>query len=148
VEDIVRAHWKSYGRNYYSRYDYEGVDKSAAEGMMRELEASFGDLAGRAYGSFTVARADQFEYHDPVDGSVSKNQGVRILFTDGSRVVFRLSGTAGSGATIRMYLEKYEPNDGNVFQQPSEALRELVAIALQISKLAEHTGRNEPTVIT
>lgn len=115
---------------------------------MADLESRFDDLAGRKYGSFTVSNADQFEYHDPVDGSVAKNQGVRVLFTDGSRVVFRLSGTAGSGATIRMYLEKYEPNTGNVEQQTGEALRELVGIALEISRLAEHTGRNEPTVIT
>lgn len=148
VEEIVRAHWNSYGRNFYCRYDYEGVGKSAAEGMMSALEASFNDLPGRTYGSFTVAHADQFEYHDPVDGSVSRKQGVRILFTDGSRVVFRLSGTAGSGATVRMYLEKYEPKDGNVSQQTGEALQELVNVALEISRLAEHTGRNEPTVIT
>lgn len=148
VEEIVRAHWNSYGRNFYCRYDYEGVGKSSAEGMMSALEASFNDLSGRTYGSFTVAHADQFEYHDPVDGSISRKQGVRILFTDGSRVVFRLSGTAGSGATVRMYLEKYEPKEGNVSQQTGEALQELVNVALEISRLAEHTGRNEPTVIT
>lgn len=148
VEDIVKRHWRSYGRNFYCRYDYEGVDKNAAEQMMRHLEHSFGNLRGQRFGEFEVAHADQFEYHDPVDGSISRNQGVRILFTDGSRIVFRLSGTAGSGATIRMYLEKYEADTSKVEQVTGEAMRGLVDIALALSLLVEFTGRNEPTVIT
>merc|ERR1711920_972100 len=112
VEDVANAHWKEYGRNYYARYDYEGVEKSKAEEMMKMLsEAS---LAGKDVQGMKVKWNDVFEYKDPVDGSVSKNQGIRIVFEDGSRIIFRLSGTGVAGATVRLYLEQYEPPSGNL----------------------------------
>lgn len=148
VEDIVKEHWKTYGRNYYCRYDYEGVASAAAGAVMNHLRSLFKTLPGTKFGSFTVATADEFTYLDPIDASVSYNQGIRILFTDGSRVVFRLSGTAGSGATIRMYLEKYEADPSKLTQLVSVALQELVEIALSVSKMQELTGFSSPTVIT
>jgi phosphoglucomutase len=148
VEEIVKKHWSEFGRNYYCRYDYEGVDKSRAEAMVAEMAANTASNTGHTVGSYTIAVADVFEYTDPVDGSVTKNQGIRFLMTDGSRIVFRLSGTAGSGATVRMYLEKFEPSTGNLFQQTGEAMKELVAVALELSQLERHTGRDQPTVIT
>eukprot|EP00854_Cymbomonas_tetramitiformis_P003457 gene3457-4343_t len=149
VEDIVTEHWKKYGRNYYVRYDYEGVEKAAAEEMMARMAAD-----GRAccdgvdLGNFELATADMFEYHDPVDGSVSKNQGIRFIFTDGSRIVFRLSGTGVDGATIRLYLEKYVDPTGSLDMYAPEVVRPLAEIALKLSLLAEKTGRDEPSVIT
>merc|ERR1712048_1247014 len=106
VEDVANAHWREYGRNYYTRYDYEGVDKSSAEAMMKVMASKSGHLVGETFGGMKVKINDVFEYTDPVDGSVSKNQGIRYIFEDGSRIIFRLSGTGVAGATIRMYLEK------------------------------------------
>ncbi|EWM21792.1 phosphoglucomutase [Nannochloropsis gaditana] len=149
VESIVREHWRTYGRNYYVRYDYEGVDKSRAEAMVGHMTSSFAAVTGQCLaGGYTVAVADEFQYVDPVDGSVSSHQGVRYLFTDGSRVIFRLSGTAGSGATVRMYLEKYEADRSKLGSHPLEALGVLVQVALELSDLEKFTGRKEPTVIT
>lgn len=148
VEDIVRAHWKKYGRNYYCRYDYEGVDKPKATAMVEAMATATAAKTGRKVGDFVVETADVFEYTDPIDGSVAKNQGIRFLMEDGSRVVFRLSGTAGAGATIRMYLEKYEPNTGDLGQITGEAMEGLVNVALELSNLVAMTGREEPTVIT
>ena len=149
VESIVRAHWAKYGRNYYVRYDYEGVEKKGAEAMVAKMVAAFPSLTNKDVGAgYTIAVADEFEYVDPVDGSVSSNQGVRYLFSDGSRVIFRLSGTAGSGATVRMYLEKYEPDSTKLGLHPLEALGSLVEVALKLSELEAFTGRKEPTVIT
>jgi phosphoglucomutase len=151
VEDIVSAHWRSYGRNYYSRYDYEGVASPAANAVMDHLRSSFSSLPGTKFGSFTVATADEFTYLDPIDFSVSYNQGIRVLFTDGSRIVFRLSGTAGSGATVRMYLEKYQSQDQDdaaLFLLTSKALEELVGIALKVSDIVKLSGFSSPTVIT
>jgi phosphoglucomutase len=148
VEDIVKKHWQEYGRNFYCRYDYEGVDTAAANRLMTHLRSSFNSLRDQVFGSYTVQVADEFTYLDPVDKSISRNQGVRILFTDGSRIVFRLSGTAGSGATVRMYLEKYEGDRSRILAHTAEALRDLVDVAFQISQIKEITGFNEPTVIT
>ena len=153
VNAIMSAHWKLYGRNYYCRYDYEGVESTKAQKLMNMLRSSFSTLAGKSYGSFTVKVADEFCYTDPIDASVSPNQGIRVLFTDGSRVVFRLSGTAGSGATVRMYLEKYEPASnvlkaGDALPTTRVALRELVDVALEISQIVQITGFANPTVIT
>lgn len=136
-------------RNYYVRYDYEGVDKSRAEAMVGHMTSCFAAVTGQHLaGGYTVAVADEFQYVDPVDGSVSSHQGVRYLFTDGSRVIFRLSGTAGSGATVRMYLEKYEADRSKLGSHPLEALGVLVQVALELSDLEKFTGRKEPTVIT
>lgn len=148
VEDIVRKHWKEYGRNYYVRYDYEGVDGAAAEQMMKTMSGQSSTNTGRVVGGYRVKTADVFEYRDPVDGSVATNQGVRLLMEDGSRIIFRLSGTAGSGATVRMYLEKYEPASGHLDLPTAEAMKELVHVALELSQLQQFTGRDTPTVIT
>merc|ERR1712060_1007418 len=114
VEDVANEHWKIYGRNIYARYDYEGVDKVKAEEMMAAMANNSGKLVGKTYCEKKVVTNDMFEYTDPVDGSVSKNQGIRIIFEDGSRIIFRLSGTGVAGATVRLYLEKYEPKDGDL----------------------------------
>ena len=148
VEDIVRAHWATYGRNFYCRYDYEGVDKLKANALMDHLRANFATLPGKTFGSFTVSVADEFCYIDPIDGSVSPNQGIRILMIDGSRVVFRLSGTAGSGATVRMYLEKFQNDPALVGGVTKDALKELVSVAFEISQIVQITGFASPTVIT
>jgi len=148
VEDIVKEHWQTYGRNYYCRYDYEGVASDKAKAVMSGLVGQFESLPGTAFGAYTIASADEFTYKDPIDGSVSYNQGIRVLFSDGSRVVFRLSGTAGSGATIRMYLEAYESRPDMLEQVTAVALQELVSIALKISQIPDLTGMQAPTVIT
>jgi phosphoglucomutase len=148
VEEIVKSHWAEYGRNYYSRHDYEEVDSDAANGMMTALRDKLASLPGQSFGSLKVAAADDFAYHDPVDGSVSKNQGIRVLFEGGSRVVFRLSGTGTSGATIRIYVERYEPDVAKHGIDTQEALADLIAVADEISELKKRSGRNAPTVIT
>jgi phosphoglucomutase len=148
VETIVREHWAKYGRNVYSRHDYEGIPTDAANGVMRLLKDSFATLVGAQFGHLQVALCDDFSYTDPVDGSVSTGQGVRILFTDGSRIVFRLSGTGTEGATLRIYLESYDPNVSNHHLDAQDALATLIGIALQISELRPRTGREAPTVIT
>merc|ERR1712139_192226 len=148
VEELANEHWEEYGRNYYARYDYEGVDKPKAEEMVAKMAAEAPTMAGTSLGGMEVKFADMFEYNDPVDGSVSKNQGIRIGFTDNSRIIFRLSGTGVAGATIRMYLEKYEPADGNLEQGAFDVVKPLADIALEVSKLPEFTGRDAPSVIT
>jgi phosphoglucomutase len=148
VAQIVQEHWKKFGRNYYTRHDYEGVDKAAADGLMEHLRESLSSLPGREFGDYTVDYADSFSYTDPVDGSVSENQGIRIGFTDGSRIVFRLSGTGTEGATIRLYLERYEPNPEKQQQETAEVMAPLAAIAQEIGEIEKRTGREEPSVIT
>ncbi len=148
VETIVREHWSKYGRNFYSRYDYEGLPTEAANGVMSHLRDSFGKLSGMQFGKYTVNMCDDFSYTDPVDGSVSRGQGVRILFADGSRIIFRLSGTGTEGATLRVYLEAFEADVSRHHLDAQEALKELIRIALHISDLQARTGRDQPTVIT
>lgn len=150
VEDIVREHWATYGRNYYCRYDYEGVDKDAANDMMAHMVNLKAETAGQDIDmkNFVLKTIDEFTYVDPVDGSVSEHQGLRFIFVDGSRVIFRLSGTGVSGATVRMYIEKYELNTGNISQITADALQDLILVGLSLSKLQHFTGRTEPTVIT
>lgn len=146
VEDIVTKHWSKYGRNYYCRYDYEGVDKSKAEAMMDKMRGDFETNTGKTVGRFKIAITDDFTYCDPVDASVAMKQGIRFLMEDGSRIIFRLSGTAGSGATIRMYLEQYEPE--KISTLASEALADLIRVALDLSDIKTYIGTEEPTVIT
>lgn len=146
VEDIVTKHWTKYGRNYYCRYDYEGVDKAKAEALMDKMRADFEANAGKTVGRFKIATTDDFTYLDPVDASVAKNKGIRFLMEDGSRVIFRLSGTAGSGATIRMYIEQYEPE--KIDTLAGEALADLIRVALDLSDMKGFIGTEEPTVIT
>lgn len=148
VEAIVREHWARFGRNVYSRYDYEGLPNEVAQGVINHLQGNFSSLSGTSFGRYTVKFCDDFSYTDPVDGSVSSKQGVRIIFTDGSRIIFRLSGTGTEGATLRIYLEAYDANLANHKLDAQVALAELVKIALQISELRERTGREQPTVIT
>jgi len=148
VETIVREHWANYGRNFYSRYDYEAIPTEGANGVMQHLRGSFATLTGKKLGKYTVQTCDDFSYTDPVDGSVSQNQGIRILFSDGSRIIFRLSGTGTEGATLRVYLEAYEADVSRHHLDAQQALRELIEIALNISELQTRTGRDQPTVIT
>jgi phosphoglucomutase len=148
VEELVRAHWAQFGRNYYARHDYEGVDSAAADALMAELRGRLNSLPGEMIGPMTVDQADDFAYHDPVDGSVSARQGLRIMFTCGSRLVFRLSGTGTSGATLRIYIERYETAEGDLGVEVHDALAELVAAAETLAGISRHTGRLRPDVIT
>ena len=148
VEEIVTEHWKTYGRNFYSRHDYEEVAKEPATELMERLRGMVKDLPGKQFGNYTVDYADDFSYTDPVDGSVSKKQGIRIGFTDGSRIVFRLSGTGTKGATLRVYLESYEPDETKHNVETQEALKPLIELAEEIAQIYQYTQRKEPTVIT
>ena len=148
VAEIVKAHWAEYGRNYYSRHDYEEVDTDAANGLMAHLRDSLASLPGQTFGALEVEAADDFAYHDPIDGSVSKNQGIRVLFKGGSRVVFRLSGTGTAGATLRVYVERYEPDASRHGIETQEALGDLIAAAEHFAEIKKRTGRDKPTVIT
>jgi phosphoglucomutase len=148
VDAIAREHWARFGRNYYARHDYEGVETAAANALMATLKDSLATLPGRSFGPLTVSVADNFSYTDPVDGSVSANQGVRVLFEDGSRVVFRLSGTGTQGATLRVYLERYVPASGDIDADTGAMLASLIDAAQQIAGITQHTGRAEPDVIT
>ena len=148
VEAIVKDHWKTYGRNYYSRHDYEEVDKQRATELMERLRGMAGSMVGKQYGNYEVKYADDFSYTDPVDNSVSNNQGIRIGFTDGSRIVFRLSGTGTKGATLRVYIESYEPDASKHDLDTQEALKPLIDLAQEIAQIKEYTQRDEPTVIT
>lgn len=148
VAEIVREHWRIYGRNYYTRHDYEAVDSTAANGLVDALRAATATLPGQQFGSYTVDYADDFRYVDPIDHSVSEKQGIRIGFKDGSRIVYRLSGTGTEGATLRVYIEAYEPDPARHDLDTQQALAELIAIANRLAGIRERTGRNEPTVIT
>lgn len=148
VEAILMAHWQEFGRNVYSRHDYEKIPTDAANSVIAHIKSQFATLPNQSFGCYTVKSCDDFSYHDPIDGSVSSNQGTRILFTDGSRIVFRLSGTGTEGATLRIYLEAYEPDAAKHHLDAQVALAEMIQIALQISQLVEKTGRTAPTVIT
>ncbi len=148
VAEIVREHWRGHGRNYYSRHDYEGLDTGAAEALMEALRQALPGLEGRAFGGYRVATADDFSYTDPVDGSISRRQGIRVIFDDGSRIVFRLSGTGTEGATLRVYIERYEPDASRHDLDPQQALGQLIGIAGDIAEIERRTGRKEPTVIT
>jgi phosphoglucomutase len=148
VDELAREHWARFGRNYYARHDYEGVDSNAADALMQELRGKLATLPGTHIGALTIAQADDFAYADPTDGSVSANQGVRILFDGGSRVVFRLSGTGTSGATLRVYLERYEPTDGDLDADTGTMLADIVAAADELAGIRHHTGRSEPDVVT
>ncbi len=148
VDALAREHWARFGRNYYARHDYEAVDSAAANALIAELTAALPGLAGRSFGPLTVAVADSFTYEDPVDGSVSANQGLRILFEGGSRVVFRLSGTGTEGATLRVYLERYEPADGAIDAETPAMLADLIAAAETLAGISRHTGRTRPDVVT
>jgi len=148
VDELAREHWAKYGRNYYARHDYEGLPTDQADALMAALSAKLASLPGQAFGPLTVATADSFSYLDPVDGSTSANQGLRVLFEGGSRIVFRLSGTGTEGATLRVYLERYEPADGYLDRQTSDMLADLITAADAVAGIVAHTGRTAPDVIT
>jgi len=148
VDTIAREHWARFGRNYYARHDYEGVDAAGADALMANLRGRLESLPGTELAGLAVEAADDFTYHDPVDGSVSARQGVRILFRGGSRIVFRLSGTGTSGATLRVYLERYEPADGTLDRDTPDMLADLIAAAQAVAGIAERTGRSAPDVVT
>ncbi|MGK7955367.1 MAG: alpha-D-glucose phosphate-specific phosphoglucomutase [Crocosphaera sp.] len=148
VEKIVKDHWQEYGRNFYSRHDYEEVESGPANELMNRLRSLVGDMKGKTYGNYEVAYGDDFAYTDPVDGSVSEKQGIRIGFTDGSRIVFRLSGTGTKGATLRVYIESYEPDSSKHDVETQEALSPLIQLAEEIAHIKQFTGRDKPTVIT
>jgi len=149
VEDVCMEHWAKFGRNFFSRYDYEGCATEDANKMMDHVRQVIADSPkGTKFGSFELDFADDFCYTDPVDGSVASKQGLRFVFSDGSRVIFRLSGTGSSGATIRMYIEQFEADTAKHGMDAQEALAEIIKVALDFSKLQEFTGREAPTVIT
>lgn len=152
LKEILINHYKTYGRNFFSRYDYEEVESDGANKMidlLRDMVSTKkNEIIGATYDGFVVSDCDDFAYTDPVDQSVSKKQGIRIIFKDGSRIIFRLSGTGSHGATIRLYVEKYSA-DPALFEADTQAgMKDLIAVALKISKLKSFTGRDKPTVIT
>ncbi|GAA5981054.1 hypothetical protein JCM5350_000026 [Sporobolomyces pararoseus] len=156
IKGVLLDHYQKYGRTFFSRYDYEEVDSEAANKVMKHLESQFTEqtFVGKSFSattsstSFTVKEASNFSYTDPIDHSVSKNQGLYVTFSDGSRIVFRLSGTGSSGATIRLYVEKYSKDTKEYERDTQEGLKPLIEVALELSKLVDLTGRKEPTVIT
>ena len=148
VEQIVKRHWLQFGRNVYSRHDYEDLPLEAANGVIAHLREQFTSLAGKTFEHYTVKTCDDFSYTDPIDGSVSTKQGLRVLFTDGSRIVFRLSGTGTAGATLRIYLEAFEPDTNKHDLDAQTLLAEMIQIALKLTELKARTGRDTPTVIT
>jgi len=156
INDILQAHYDVYGRNFFSRYDYEEVSSEGATKLVANLNNYMyesKDFTGSQHKAsngeeFTVSEITNFSYTDPIDASVSKNQGHIIMFSDGSRVVFRLSGTGSQGATVRMYVERYSKDSTQYKKQPADGLKGLIEVALKISKLREHLQRDEPTVIT
>jgi len=148
VPSLVRSHWARHGRNYYSRHDYEAIESAAAEQLMDDLRARLPGLNGRHLNGRRVVLADDFAYTDPVDGSLAQRQGVRVIFDDGARIVFRLSGTGTEGATLRVYLEAFEGDPSRHDQPPQAALAPLTAMARELARIEAHTGRREPDVVT
>jgi phosphoglucomutase len=148
VADILSSHWSAFGRNFYSRHDFEAIASDKADAMITALRALLPDLPGQTVEGLQITGADDFAYTDPIDGSVSKAQGVRILFADGSRIVLRLSGTGTEGATLRLYLERYEADARQFGQDPQTALAPIIRAAHGLARIAEFTGRTTPNVIT
>ncbi|MDC9724917.1 MAG: alpha-D-glucose phosphate-specific phosphoglucomutase [Gammaproteobacteria bacterium] len=148
VSEIVGQHWLEYGRNYYTRHDYESIPSDIAKQLMVDLEAKLPSLIGRDLAGKTVGYADNFSYTDPVDNSISSNQGLRIGFEDGSRIILRLSGTGTEGATLRVYIESYEDDENKLHQETQSALQALISATDELAGITSRTGRTEPTVIT
>ncbi|MFY9968699.1 MAG: alpha-D-glucose phosphate-specific phosphoglucomutase [Roseiarcus sp.] len=146
--DVVRDHWRSYGRNYYTRHDYDEIDLKAAGGLMEALGEAITTLPGKSFGALKVEAADDFEYHDPVDGSIADHQGIRVMFEGGSRIVYRLSGTGTVGATLRLYIERYEPPTGDLEEDTQATLADLIALSRELAGIEARTGRKAPSVIT
>jgi phosphoglucomutase len=148
VATIVAKHWAEYGRNYYTRHDYEEVEADGANALMQALRDALPRLKGKLASGLDLTGADDFAYHDPVDGSDSEHQGIRLHFEDGSRIVYRLSGTGTSGATLRVYIERFEPDPARQNQDNEEALAGLITLSRECARIAHYTGRHAPTVIT
>ncbi len=148
VADIMTRHWSEFGRNYYSRHDYEGVETNKANAMVDALRASLPGLPGKVFSGLTVESADEFAYDDPVDGSRSENQGIRVVFEGGARIVYRLSGTGTVGATLRVYLEDVEADPAKMHRDAQDALAKVISAADEIGGIARFTGRTEPDVKT
>lgn len=148
VAEILQAHWARFGRNYYSRHDFEAIPTEKADAMIAALRGRLGDLPGAEVQGMTIEAADDFAYTDPVDGSVSTGQGVRVIFAGGSRFVMRLSGTGTEGATLRLYLERYAPGPEGLGLDPAEALAPITRAAHELAGIAAHTGRRAPDVVT
>jgi phosphoglucomutase len=148
VAQILTSHWKTHGRDYYTRHDYEAIDASAGERLIADLRVSIPGLAGKRFGPLTIAEADDFVYRDPTDGSISVGQGVRAMFDNGARAVFRLSGTGTDGATLRVYLEVFEPDPTRHSFDPQEVLAPVIAAADVLAGIGERTGRRAPNVVT
>ena len=148
VADVMAEHWATYGRDYYSRHDYEEVDKAAAEALMDDLRAALADLPGQTVEGLTVTEADDFAYTDPVDGSTASKQGIRIVFGDAARAVLRLSGTGTVGATLRVYLERFEPDPAGQGEDPQAALSQVIAAVETLAGIRDRLGRTEPDVRT
>jgi phosphoglucomutase len=148
VADILAEHWVKFGRNYYSRHDFEAIATDQADAMMAALRGRLASLPGQQIEGMTVGAADDFAYTDPVDGSVSHKQGVRIIFTDGSRIVLRLSGTGTEGATLRLYLERFVAGPEGLDHDPQAALAPVIRAAHALAGIAAHTGRTAPDVVT
>ena len=146
VAEIVRAHWAEFGRNYYSRHDYEAIDAKKAQGLVDDLRARLPGLPGTSFGAETVTTADDFAYTDPIDASISEHQGIRLHFASGARIVYRLSGTGTEGATLRVYLERFEPT--RLDEDTQDFLAPLIAIADEVAGIGQRTGRADPDVIT
>lgn len=148
VSEIVRQHWQKFGRNYYTRHDYEEIPTEFANQLIERLQIQLADLKGKSLNGYIVDYADNFSYHDPVDNSIAENQGIRICFTDGSRIIFRLSGTGTQGATLRVYIEAIEDNPDKLFEDTQTRLKDLIALADELAGIKSITGRTAPTVIT
>lgn len=148
VAEIVHGHWRQYGRDYYTRHDYDGLNAPAAQKIMDHIRSHSSDWAGRRIGAYEIALCDDFAYTDPVTHEVSQHQGLRILFTNGARIIFRLSGTGTGAATLRLYLERHEPDATQHGLDTQQALSALIAHAHELSQIKQYTGRDRPTVIT
>jgi phosphoglucomutase len=148
VQDILTDHWATYGRHYYSRHDYEAVAADKAEAVMARLKSQLTTLPGTTLHNETISAADSFTYHDPIDGSVPENQGLRVMFESGSRFVMRLSGTGTAGATLRLYLEAYEPKDGDHHADLAKRLEPMATIAEDLTNLRQTVERDGPSVVS
>ena len=148
VADILTQHWRRFGRNYYTRHDYESLAIDGAEALTDALRHQTTKLIGKRFGNYEVKLADDFSYADPVDGSISQHQGIRVLFHEGTRIIYRLSGTGTEGATLRIYFERHESDSAQQAQDPQTALSELIAIASQLAEVEHYTGRTAPDVVT
>lgn len=148
IKQIVQHHWSRFGRNYYTRHDYEAVDAARAAELMQQLEAGLEGLIGTSPEGLAIRAADNFSYTDPVDGSISGNQGIRILFADGARIIYRLSGTGTQGATLRIYIEAYEPAASRQAEDTQQTLARYITLAEQLARVEHYTGMSKPTVIT